>query len=108
METEIQSHAHSVAAREPAICAPSGEEEHALNSFLAHDRAEEGRPRNALRFLQALVEGGNERAGPAPDFGRDSEDGVERPGGALRQALVSVVTRVEDGDKDVTSGEESA
>ena len=78
-----------------------------LNGLFADDGPEEGRAGDALRLLEAFVERGDERAGPAPDLGRDGEDGIERPRAAFHQALVRVVARVEHGYEDVTTRKES-
>ena len=79
-----------------------------MDGLLAHDRAEEGRAGDALRLLQAFVERGDERPGPAPDLGRDREQGVERLRRTLHEPVVGVVGRVEDGYEDVASREETA
>ena len=103
----VGRHAHRMAGREPSVGAPRREKEHALDGLLAHDRAEERGAGNTLGLLEAFVEGGDERAGPAPDLRRDGQDRVGCPGGSLHEPLIVVVRRVKHGDEDVAAREES-
>jgi hypothetical protein len=107
VEPKIEGHSHRVSARQPPVRAPRGEEEHAHDSLLAHDRPEERRPCNTLRLLERLVERCRERAGARADLGCDGEDRIERPGRALGERFVSVRRRIEERDEEVAAREEA-
>ena len=107
MQAEVKRHAHRVTTGQPAVCAPRCEQEHALDRLLAHNRPKERRARDTLRLFEAAVEAGRERAGTRTDLGGYGEDGVECPRCALLEALVSIVGRIEKGDKDMASREET-
>ena len=106
MEAQVERHAHGVAAGEPPVRAPRGEQQHALDGLLAHDGPEERRARDALRLLEGVVERRRERARARADARGDGADRVERPRRALEQTLVRVVRRVEERDEDVAAREE--
>lgn len=61
-----------------------------------------------MRFFQALVERGAQRAGTAANFARHSEDGIECPWRAIVDTFVGVIGWVEDGDENMATGEESS
>lgn len=73
VQVDIEAHSQRMAYGQPPILAPHTQDEHGHYGFFADNGPEKCRPRDALPFLEASVEGLSQVTIPSSDFGSDCQ-----------------------------------